>query len=74
MRKAISERVRPAAGSMTYGVQRVLVAWSKYERSVPECSVCVVRSKSVRLAMPSSSPHSWPVNWKRYSMSTVRLE
>ena len=27
-RKAISERVRPAAGSMTYGVYRVSVAWS----------------------------------------------
>jgi len=28
----------------------------------------------VRLAMPSSSPHSLPWKWKRYSMSTVRFE
>ncbi|SLC47773.1 Uncharacterised protein [Mycobacteroides abscessus subsp. abscessus] len=27
-RKAISERVRPAAGSMTYGVYRSPVVWS----------------------------------------------
>ena len=70
----MSERVRPAAGSMTYGTYRSFVAWSKYDRSWPECSVCVLRSKSVRLAMPSSSPHSLPWKPKRYSMSTVRLE
>ena len=29
MRKAIIVRVAPAAGSMTCGVYRVLVAWSK---------------------------------------------
>ncbi len=32
----MSERVRPAAGSMTYGTQRSPLAWSKYDRSVPE--------------------------------------
>ena len=41
---------------------------------MPECSECVFRSKSVRLAMPSSSPHSEPWKPKRYSMSTVRVE
>ena len=34
----------------------------------------VFRSKSVRLAMPSSSPHSVPAKSNLYSMSTVRLE
>ena len=64
----------PAAGSITYGVQRSFLPWSKYDRSTPECLLCVVRSKSVRFAMPSSSPHSEPWKWKRYSMSTVRVE
>ena len=59
---------------MTYGTNRSPLAWSKNDRSVPECSLCVLRSKSVRLAMPSSSPHSLPVKPNRYSMSTVRLE
>ncbi len=59
---------------MTYGSQRSPLAWSKYDRSVPECSLWVLRSKSVRLAMPSSSPHSEPWKPNRYSMSTVRLE
>ena len=70
----MSERVRPAAGSITYGIQRSFFDWSKYERSLPECSEWVVRSKSVRFATPSSSPHSPPVKPKRYSMSIVRFE
>lgn len=70
----MSERVRPAAGSMTYGVQRSFLPWSKYDRSTPEAAAWVERSKSVRLATPSSSPNSDPENPKRYSMSTVRLE
>ena len=50
-------------------------AWSKYVRSVPEVlRVRGARSKSVRLAMPSSSENSVPPNSNRYSMSTVRLE
>src|SRR5919202_166268 len=73
-RNAISERVSPAAGSMTYGVQRSPLAWSKYDRSAPECSLCVLRSKSVRLAMPSSSPHSEPWKPNRYSMSTALVD
>ena len=40
---------------------------------MPECFECVVRSKSVRLAMPSSSANSVPPNWKRYSMSQERV-
>ena len=59
---------------MTYGVKRSSAAWSKNDRSWPEAFECVVRSKSVRLAMPSSSPHSVPWKRKRYSMSTVRVE
>ena len=73
-RNASTARVRPAAGSITYGTQRSCFSWSKYDRSTPECLQCVVRSKSVRLAMPSSSANSVPPNWKRYSMSTVRFE
>ena len=41
---------------------------------MPECLLCVFRSKSVRFAMPSNSENSVPPNWKRYSMSTVRFE
>jgi hypothetical protein len=73
-RNAISDRVRPAAGSITYGTNFSLVTGSRYERSVPECSLWVVRSKSVRFAMPSSSPQSLPAKPNLYSMSTVRLE
>ena len=42
--------------------------------SWPEARPCVVRSKSVRFAMPSSSAHSLPGKSNLYSMSTVRLE
>ena len=73
-RKVSTPRVSPAAGSITYGMYRSLPAWSKKDRSTPECSLCVFRSKSVRLAMPSSSPHGEPWKPNRYSMSTVRLE
>ena len=73
-RNASTARVRPAAGSMTYGIQRSPLSWSKYDRSTPECLEWVDRSKSVRLAMPSSSENSVPPNWNRYSMSTVRFE
>ena len=40
----------------------------------PDAWACALRSKSVRLAMPSSSLNSCPPNLKRYSMSTVRFE
>src|SRR5450756_522052 len=68
------DRGQPAAGSITYGTQRSFLVWSKYDRSTPECSVSVLRSKSVRFAMPSISPQSPPAKPKRYSMSTVRVE
>ena len=73
-RNASIGRSTPAAGSITYGTQRSPFSWSKYDRSTPECLACVVRSKSVRFAMPSSSPHSVPAKRNRYSMSTVRFE
>ncbi len=37
-------RLRPAAGSMTYGKYRSFASWSKYFRSWPEASLCTVRS------------------------------
>ena len=40
---------------------------------MPECSEWVFRSKSVRLAMPSSSANSDPPKPNRYSMSIVRF-
>ena len=68
------DRSTPAAGSITYGTKRSLDSASRYDMSWPEARAWVDRSKSVRLAMPSSSPHSLPGNPYRYSMSTVRLE
>jgi hypothetical protein len=38
---------------MTYGIHGSPRAWPKYDRFTPECFLCVVRSKSVRFAMPS---------------------
>ena len=67
-------RSTPAAGSMTYGMYRSPRLLVQVRQVLPDRSWWVVRSKSVRFAMPSSSPHSEPTKSKRYSMSTVRLE
>jgi len=55
------DRSTPAAGSMTYGTYRSPESWSRYDRSGRSARVdgqVVV----VRVAMPSSSPHSVPGN------------
>ena len=43
-RNAIIARVRPNDGSITYGMYRSPLAWSKYDRLCPEASVWLVRS------------------------------
>ncbi len=64
-------RSAPAAGSITWGTYRSPVDWSKYSSFSPENSACCFRSKSPRLAMPSSSDQ--PIG-KRYSTSEVPEE
>ena len=40
----------------------------------PDALECDFKSKSVRLAIPSNSPHSVPANSNLYSISAVRFE
>jgi len=38
------QRSTPAAGSMTYGMNRSPASWSKNDRSAPDALECVLRS------------------------------
>jgi hypothetical protein len=70
VRKASTLRSTPAAGSITYGTTWSFRSSSKYVSDFPLNLACCLRSKSVRLAIPSSSLHPMA---KRYSMSTQRF-
>ena len=69
--KVSIERLTPSAGSITYGTKRSPLPASTHSSFVPDASVCWVRSKAPRFAIPSSSDQ--PIG-NRYSMSLVALE